>query len=145
DIRHGDAVFVLAHPLDIVSRVNEPLFENRKIDSGTAAGEKSLHDVVAAKPNAELIAGKARLGDLKEGFADPVMVADARDVFAEYFGREIFAEHAPRQFHLRKFLPPENVVLRGIRVAGFVLPAVNFEVRLAVAIEIEPAEHDRAK
>jgi hypothetical protein len=55
------------------------------------------------------------------------------------FGRQVFAEHAERQFAAQP-LPPRAVVLRRIGIDRLVGPPVDREVGLGVSVEIVPAE-----
>src|SRR5208282_2996415 len=136
---------VLADPLDGVARVYEAFFDDREVDPRAPAGEEPLHDIRAAETDSEFVARDARLGDLHHSLTDSKMVADARVLFAQPFGRQILAEHGPRQFHVREFAAPEFVMLGWVGVNGLVAPTVVFEIGLMIAIEVEPAQNERAR
>src|SRR5207253_7420559 len=83
----------------------------------------------------------ARLSDLKLRGADPDPVADHHVSLEQTFSREVLAERSPRQLHVRKFRTPERIVLARININSFVGTAVNGQVRLLIAIDVERA-HD---
>jgi hypothetical protein len=90
-----------------------------------AAGDKSLDDIVATKFQAKLEAWHSRLGDDELSGADAKPVANLHGILQQAFGREILAEHAPRQCHVWKLAMPMYVVFRRIGVDRFVLAAVH--------------------
>src|SRR6266404_637223 len=55
---------------------------------------------------------------------------------------KVFAEHAPGQIHLWQLALPKIVMLGRIDIDGLLRPAVNRQIRLPIAIEIERAEID---
>ena len=65
-------------------------------------------------------------------------------VFEQTFGGEVLSKRARREIAVRQFFLPVGVVFDRVAVDGFVFAAVNAEVGLAVAVEIEGAEGDGA-
>src|ERR1043166_2856051 len=62
--------------------------------------------------------------------------------FRHAFSGKVLAEHSPRQFHVRQFSFPKVVMFGGVGVNGFFRSTVNSQIRLAVTVEIQSAEHD---
>src|SRR5271166_3065901 len=88
-------------PLDQNQRVSRPdlaFGDHPEIETGMAAGEKSLDDIVATKFQAKLEAWHSRLGDDDLSGADAKPVANLHVVLPQAFGREILAEHAPTPY-----------------------------------------------
>ena len=112
------------------------------VETGTATGEKSLDDIVAIKSEAELEAGHSRLCDGDLSGADAKPVANQHVVFTEAFGREILAEHAPWQRHIRKLALPIRIVFRRIGIDRLVLAAVHRQIGLTIAVKIEGPQGD---
>src|SRR4030095_1524843 len=59
-------------------------------------------------------------------------------------GREIFSEHTAGQIDSWQLCLPIAVVLRRVCINGLARAAVNGEIGLAVAIEIQRSRHDRS-
>ncbi len=82
------------------------LANDRDVKPGPAAEQKSSDHVLAVEPDPQLEARLPRLRDEEFGGARPEPVADADVGFEQTFGRQVFAEHAPRQVKTRQFFPP---------------------------------------
>jgi hypothetical protein len=80
------------------------------------------------------------LGDEYFRRADGELVAYADFVFEKAFGCEIFPEAARREIAIGEFPFPVGVVLDGVAVDGFVFAAVDGQIGLAVAVQVEFAE-----
>ena len=87
------------HPLrargelrDLVARLHLALLEHAEVEAGPAVGDEQGRDarVVHAEPDA--VARDPRLGDLEDGAADPVAVADADLVVVQPLDGEVLAE-----------------------------------------------------
>jgi hypothetical protein len=68
------------------------------------------------------------------------LVAYADFVFEETFGREVFPEAAWREIAIGEFPFPVGVVLHGVAIHGFVFAAVDGQIGLAIAVQVEFAE-----
>ena len=128
--------------LDAVARSDVALHLDGEVVAGAAAGEEPLDHVLAAEAKPELVAGQPGLGDDELGGADAEAVAD-RDLLLERqpLDREVLAEGAERQL-LPELLPPEGVVLERVGVDRLRGAAVDGEVGLAVAVEVQATERD---
>ena len=87
----------------------------------------------------DAVAGDARLGDLEDGGADPVAVADADLVVAEALDGEVLAELPVDEVAAAELALPVPVGLDLVDEHGALLAAVPGQVALAVAVDVEPA------
>ena len=100
--------------------------------------------VRAPESYGEFVARHARLRDLDHRSANAELIADVDGPFVQPLCGKVFAEHPVRQRPVGTFCLPDRIMLRGIDIHRFVAPAVNGEVGLLVAVEIEPMQHDAA-
>src|SRR5271156_299202 len=145
DIRDADAAQILADACEGVADIDHALFNNGKIDPGAPAGEESLDHVRTVEANAKLEARQAGLRDFDHRSTHAVVVSEEGVFFEKPFGGEVFSEAPPGKFEVRQLPAPVIVMLGGIRVDRFVLSAMNGEIRLKIAIEIQAAKKKRAR
>ena len=93
--------------------------------------------VVHADPDA--VAGDAGLGDLEDGGADPVAVADADLVVAEPLDGEVLAELPVDEVVSSELALPVPVGVDLVDEHRALLAAVPGEIALTVAVDVEPA------
>ena len=115
------------------------LFEHAEVEPRAAVRDEQRGDarVVHAEPDA--VAGHARLGDLEDGGADPVPVADAHLVVAQPIDREVLAELSVDEVASSELTFPVPVRVDLVDEHRALLAAVPTEVALAVAVEVELA------
>src|SRR4029077_4665608 len=89
DIRDADAALVLVDAIERVADIDHALFDDRKIDSGALADQKSLDHVRPFEADAKLEARQAGLRDFDGGSADAKLVADEGIGFQEALGSEV--------------------------------------------------------
>lgn len=97
-----------------------------------------------AEAHADAVAGDARLGDLELGLADAVPVTDADLVVEQAVHGEVLAEPAVAEVVPAEVPLPVPVRLDLVDEYGPLLTAVARGVALAVAVDVEPADHGRA-
>src|SRR6266571_6996564 len=95
DLRHRWEPVVRPEKFDRVSRGHIALFEDREVESRTAAREEPPHHVQPPEPDPELVTGHPRLCHLQHGRSDAQPVSDADGPLVETFRREILAERSP--------------------------------------------------
>jgi hypothetical protein len=130
--------------LDLLTSTNIPRLEDGEVEAASPARQETLEHVVTIEPESHLVAGDARLGDLEDCGPDAQAVAHEERVLAQPFGGEVLAEHTPRKWHAGQLPPPVFVMLSGIRIDSLLFSAVHHEVSLAVASEIQLADHHGA-
>ena len=87
----------------------------------------------------DAVAGDARLGDLEDGVADPVAVADAHLVVAEPVDGEVLAELSVDEVVSAELAFPVPVRVDLVDEHRALLAAVPAEIALAVAVDVELA------
>lgn len=122
---------------DWVSGGELAFFDDGEIEAAGIAFDEALDHVVAIEADSDFIAGDARLCDHQKRGTDAQLVADVERIFEQAFGGEIFAEGSPSEIGLRELFAPIGVVLGGICVNGFVGTAVDGEIGLSVAAQVE--------
>src|SRR5919106_6027865 len=127
--------------LNLVTGSNFSFPEHSEIEARTLTCHESSDDVCPAKLDTELVEGQPWFGDHHDRGANLKLVTDIEPGFKKPRRREVLAEHAPGQFHFRKFLPPILVVFGGVGVRRFAQPAMDGKISLSVAVEIERSEH----
>src|SRR5207249_2315363 len=93
----------------------------------------------------QLEAGHARLSDDELSRSDSQRVPDVDGALEKSVRREVLAECTPRKIRTGKFRAPKCVMLRRIDVNGLIGTAMNREVRLPVAFEVEPTHPDTTR
>src|SRR5262249_32026975 len=132
-----DVLRAAAEALDRIAGRDVAFLVDREVEAAAAALEEALDDVGAVEADPELVARHARLRDAQLCGAGAEDVADADVGLAQSLGGEVPAERAERQLDSRQLAPPVLVVLGRIRVHRLVGTAVDREIRLAVAVEVE--------
>ena len=82
----------LSHFHDFVAGRHRTLLQYAEVESRPSAGGQQCRHARLAHPNADAIAGNARLGYLEQRTADLITVADTDGVIRQSFDREILAE-----------------------------------------------------
>src|SRR5215472_4742819 len=143
-VRHRQAPFVSREPFNCIAWTQLAFSLDGEIEPTAAALKETLDDVRSAKPDRQLVAGHAGLRHNEFHAAGTIAVTDPDLVFQQPLGGEVFAESAPGQFRIGQFATPKIVVLRRICVNSFFGSAVNRQVRLLVALDIETRDVHRA-
>ena len=108
-------------------------------------GDEQRRDARVVHADPDAVAGDARLGDLEDGGADPVAVADADLVVAQPVDGEVLAELPVDEVVAAELALPVAVGVELVDEDGALLAAVPGEVALAVAVDVEPAHAARAR
>jgi hypothetical protein len=107
-------------------------------------GDQQRRNARIVHAKADAVAGDARLGDLEEGAADPVAVADADLVVAQPLHCEVLPELPIDEIASSQLVLPVAIRVDLINEDGALLTAVPAEITLAVALHVEPADATRA-
>ena len=137
----GNAIFVLGERFDGFAGMDEAFFLDGEVDAGLAGFEKGFDHACILESKAELVAGETGLGDDEACGADTELVADVDEILGHSFGREVFAERTWGKAATELGLPAV-VVFGGVGVDGLIGAAVNGEVGLGVAVEVETSQDD---
>ncbi len=129
---------------DRVAGPDAALADHPHVEARPVVADQQRRQVRPAQPQADPVAGDARLGDLELGLADPVPVADAHLVVGQAVDGQVLAEAAVAEVVPPEMLLPVPVGVDLVDQHGPLLATVPGEVALAVAVDVEPADHGRA-
>ena len=121
----------------------DTFLEDSEVEAGaTVPGEQRGHPrLVHADPDP--VARHPRLGDLEQGGADAVPVADAHLVVAEPVDGEVLTELAEDEVVALQLLAPVVVRVELIDVHRALLAPVPGAIALAVAVDVQPSDLTR--
>src|SRR5258708_12722353 len=110
DLCDGHSLVRLSHLHDFVAGAHLAFPEDAEVEPRPSAGCQQCRHPGLVHPNANAIAGNARLSDLEQCIADLITVADANGIVGQTFDREVLAklslaEVAPLQFLLPLPIP----------------------------------------
>src|SRR5215469_2578382 len=111
-------------------------FQNAEVEPRAATGSQQCRHPGFVHPNADAIAGDARLRDLEKCAANPVTIADARGIVGHSCDGEILAELSVNQVSPLQLLLPIAIRFDLIDEDGSLLTTVAGQVPLTVSLEI---------
>jgi hypothetical protein len=88
-------------------------------------------------PDADAIAGDARLGDLEKGVTNLISIADARGIVGEPLDREVLAELPVYEVRSLQLSLPVPIRLELVDQNGALLTPVRGEITLTVPVDIQ--------
>ena len=124
---------------DLVSGLHLALLEHAEVEAGAAVGDEQGGNARVVHADPDAVAGDARLGDLEDGGADPVAVADADLVVAQSLDGEVLAELPVDEVVSSELAFPVPVGVDLVDEHGALLAAVPAEIALTVAVDVELA------
>ena len=127
------------HLHDLVAGTHLAGFEDAEVEARPSARCQQGRHAGLVHPDADAIAGHARLGHLEQRAADPISVADADDVVGQAFDREVLAELSGDEVGPLQLLFPVAIRLELVDEDGALLTAVSGQIALAVPVHIQPA------
>ena len=130
--------------VDLVAGLHLALLEDAKVEPGAVVRDQQRGHRGLAHPDADAVAGHARLGDLEERLADAVAVADADLVVGEPVDGEVLAELAVDEVVASELALPVPVGLDLVDEHRAMFAAVREPVGLVVAVDVDAANHPRA-
>src|SRR5215813_6034844 len=92
DLRNGHSLLGLSHHHDFVSGTNVAFLQDAEVEPRPCAGRQQCRHPRLVHPNANAIAGDARLSYLEKCAADLITVADAHSVVRQSVDREVLSE-----------------------------------------------------
>src|SRR4029450_319028 len=143
DVEYGDAARVMSNDLQTIAGGQFTLSSDRKVEARTTAVEEALDHVIASEPDAELETGQARLRHRELDRTDADAIADGEIGLEKAGGGEVLTKRPPRERIQRQFPSPVLVVLGRIAVNRLLEPAVDRQIGLSIALEVERRDPDR--
>src|SRR5579864_3463519 len=144
DLGYADFAPAKSNTFDPIARAQFSFGDDGEIETGTAARPKFLDHIGAAKLDSELVAGRPRLSHLENGGTHAILIADIHCGFIQALGRQVLAELAIRQVQAGEFCGPVRIVFNRIAVDCFVAAAVNRQIGLPVAGQVQLVHCDPA-
>src|SRR5258707_398730 len=92
DLCDGHSLLPLSHLHDFVAGADLAFLQHAEVESWSSARCQQCRHPGLIHPNADAIAGNARLCDLEQRAADLITVADAHGFVGQSFDREVLAE-----------------------------------------------------
>jgi hypothetical protein len=120
-------------------------FEHAEVESRPSAAREQRRHARLVHPNADAIAGDARLRHLEQGAADPIAIADAHRSVWQSFDGEVLAELAVDEVAPFQLLFPVAVGIDLVDVDRAVHAAVAGQVALPIALDIQPVDAAAAR
>ena len=139
DLAHRHGLGSDRDALDRVARAHVALLEDPEVVAGPVVRIEERGHARLLEAQADLVTRHPWLGDLEDGVADAVAVADADGVVGHALDGEVLAEVARGQVVAAELPRPVVVGRAVVDVHGAVLAAVGGQVGLAVAVDVEPA------
>src|SRR4051812_30639381 len=92
DVGDSHSICRLTDFYDFVSSAYRAFPQNAQVESGPAAGCQQCRHPRLVRPDADAIAGNARLSDLEQCVANLITITDAYNVVGQSLDREVLAE-----------------------------------------------------
>src|SRR5215469_5620356 len=122
-----------------VARPDLAFLQDAKVEPRTTTRCEQRGHLGVVHPNAQAIAGNARLGDLEKRAADLITIANAHHIVRQSFDREVFAELSVDKVGPSQLLLPVTIRFDLVDVDGTLLTPMPGKIALTVPIEIEAA------
>src|SRR5262245_24493040 len=140
DLCDGHPFLRLSHLHDLVTGAHLALLQDAKVEARPSAGREQSRHSRLIRPNADAIAGHARLGHFEQRAADSITVADVHGIVGQPFDREVLAELSMDEVAPLQQLLPMAIRIDLIDEDRPPLATVPGQVALAVALQIEPPD-----
>jgi hypothetical protein len=133
DLSDRHSVVRLSHLHDFVAGAYLTFPQNAKVESWPAAGSQQCRHPRLVHPNADAIAGNARLSNFEQCAANLITVAYAHGVVGQSFHREVLAELAVDEVGPIQPLLPVAIGFDLVDEDGSVLTSMPGKITLTVS------------
>ena len=140
DLCDGHSLVRLSHLHDFVAGAHLAFLQDAEVEPRPSAGCQQCRHPRLVHPNANAIAGNARLSDLEQCAADLITVADANGIVGQSFDREVLAELSVDEVGPLQLLLPVAIRFDLVDEGGSLLTPVAAQVALTVSVQIQPAD-----
>src|SRR5215510_5389313 len=140
DLNDGHSLLRFFHFLNFVAAAYFAFLQDTEIEPGPSAGCQQGRHPRLVHPDADAIAGDARLSNFKQRGADPITIADANGIVGQSFDREVFAELSVDEVAPLQLLLPIRIGFDLVGEDGALLTPVPDQVALTVSVQIQPAD-----
>jgi hypothetical protein len=140
-LRNRDPFRTIGDFCDFVARTDLPFLQHAKIKSRPMLRYQQRRHARLVHANADSEARYAWLAYFKKGIAYAISVTDADLVIGKPVHREVLSELSEAEIVAAQKVLPEVVGVHLINEDRALLPTVAGEIRLPIAINVEPAYH----
>ena len=140
DLCDGHSLLRLSHLHDLVAGAHLAFLQYAEVEAGPSAGCQQCRHPGLVHPNADAIAGDARLSDLEQCAADLITVTDVNGIVRQSFDREVLAELSVDKVGPLELVLPVAIRFDLVDEDGSLLTPVAGQVALAVSVQIQPAD-----
>src|SRR5207344_1041566 len=125
------------HLQDCVSGADLAFLQHAEVETWSSARCQQRRHPGLVHPNADAVAGNARLRDLEQCAADLITVADAHGIVGQSFDRKVLAELSVNEVGPPQLILPVTIRVDLIGEDGALLAPVPGQVALTVSVEIQ--------
>src|SRR6516225_637664 len=140
DLCDGHSLLRLSDLHDFVAGADLAFLQDAEVEPRPAAGCQQCGHPGLVHPNADAIAGNARLSDLEQRAADLITVADVHGIVGQSLDREVFTELSVDEVGPLQLLLPIAIRFDLVDEDGLLLTPVADQVALTVSFQIQPAD-----
>src|SRR5258705_3987508 len=140
DLCDGHSLLLLSRLHDYSAGPDLDFLQHAEVEPRSSARRQQCRHPRLIHPNADAIAGNARLRDLEQRAADLITVADAHGIVGQSFDREVLAELSVDEVGPLQLLLPIAIRFDLVDEDGALLTPVSGQVALNVSVQIQPAD-----
>jgi hypothetical protein len=141
---HGHAPRALGELDDLIPASNFALLQHAKVKPRSVVRYEQSGHARFVHPNANPVAGNARLRHLEERAPDPIPIANANFIVRKAFDSEVLAELPIDEVVSPELLFPVTIGVKLIYENGAVFTPMTAQVALAIAVNVKPSYHATA-
>ena len=134
DLCDGHSLLRLSHLRDFVAGAHLAFLQDAEVEPRPSAGCQQGRHPRLVHPNANAIAGNARLSDLEQCAADLITVADANGIVGQSFDREVLTELSVDEVGPLQLLLPVAIRFDLVDEGGSLLTPVAAQVALTISV-----------
>src|SRR5262249_32842773 len=140
----GHWLLRLSHLHDFVAGAHLAFLQDAAVEPRASAGCQQCRHPGLVHPNANAIAGDARLSDLEQCAADLIAVADANGIVGPSFDRKILPDLSVDELGPSQALLPVAIRFDLVDEDRALLTPVAGQVALTISVQIQPADSTAA-
>ena len=141
NLGHTDSLWTVSNFYDVIACTNFSLLQHAKVESWSVMCYEQGRHPRFIHPNADAVAGYARLCRFEYRVTNAVAIANADLVISKSLNSKVFSELAEDKVITSEKAFPVVIGLHLINKNGALLPTMTAEIALRIANNIELAHH----
>src|SRR6185437_783132 len=137
DLRDRHSLLCLSHSQDFVAGADLAFLQDPEVKPRPSARGQQCRHPRLIHPNADAIAGHARLSNLEQRAADLETVADANGIVGQSLDREVLAELSVDEVRPLQLFLPEAIGFDLVDEDSTLLAPMAGQVALTVPVEVQ--------